>query len=60
MKIDEAIKILSDEPETIDYENDPVALKALNLGIEVLKWLSIWRSGEYVNWHGPLPGETYD
>ena len=58
MRIDRAIKILSDEPETIDYENDPEALAALKLGIEALKAIELWRQEAVLGQPTHLPGET--
>jgi len=58
MRIDRAIKILSDEPETIDYENDPEALAALKLGIEALKLVKDQCGHRWTDAPQPLPGET--
>ena len=58
MRLERAIEILSDEPETLDWENEPQAIDALRLGIEALKRLTKLRQGIAEPIYYLLPGET--
>ncbi|MBA7555937.1 hypothetical protein ES705_48630 [subsurface metagenome] len=60
MKLEKAIEILSVEPETLDFENDPDALDALNLGVEALKVICRIRTTWRPVGPAPLPGETVE
>jgi len=60
MTIDKAIQILSDEPETLDWENEPQAIEALKLGIEALKRVKYVRETYQKSSYVLLPGETED
>ena len=58
MTIDEAIKILTNMPLSIDYSLDPYKIQAIKLGIEALERFKHYRSWGTMATNLSLPGET--
>ena len=58
MSIDEAIKELNFLYECLKKDTDPRLLKAIQLGIEALKRIKMWRTGQVLDPYFLLPGET--
>jgi len=60
MTIDEAIEILGQDVETLEYSSYARFAEAQALGIEALKRLQQLRCSRITWFRGPLPGETKD
>jgi len=60
MTIDEAIEILGQDVETLEYSSYARFAEAQALGIEALKWIQRDRARLMPGTYNPLPGETKD